>query len=360
MALRTSFDVLSGIVEQFESAGRELRSVEVTAGGTTDGALRVTMEVPVSLCESTADGSRRDLTPSSAAVTDDGDVRVEFTPDVVSELAASTDASVSATSRSVRLSDCGELVLTVDIGIVPEDRETTQDEPDGTTARGGPSARDADDSSATGPAESDGNAGETAAGTGDEPSETDDELAAVRDDSVPPYEDTAYLRRLYETCDTFVEMSRRIEMDVASETVRRYMIEADIHDPASYDTTSSQNSESAAADSDDARTAESEPASGESPPAVDEEAVVTDKLVADGEGLPDGLRMDEVVDAVVESATLFEVQRRLDLDRGPAQELLDRLDLLDLVLHRVADGPKRQVSYEEVTTRIRRCAQTGA
>jgi hypothetical protein len=68
----------------------------------------------------------------------------------------------------------------------------------------------------------------------------------------------------------------------------------------------------------------------------------------------------DVVDAVVESATLFEVQRRLELDREPTQELLNQLDLLDLVLHRVAEGPKRQVSYEEVTARIRQCRLTGA
>ncbi|MUV57420.1 hypothetical protein [Halogeometricum sp. CBA1124] len=90
------------------------------------------------------------------------------------------------------------------------------------------------------------------------------------------------------------------------------------------------------------------------------EAAVEEQVVVDGVALPDGLEVTDVVDAVVESATLFEVQRRLELDRKPTQELLDQLDLLDLVLHRVSEGPKRQVSHEEVTARIRQCQLTGA
>jgi hypothetical protein len=137
------------------------------------------------------------------------------------------------------------------------------------------------------------------------------------------------------------------------------MIEAGVHDPTSYDT--SPGTEAAVSlDSGETPADDPDHASAATPTMEEVEAAVEEQVVADGVGLPDGLDVADVVDAVVESATLFEVQRRLELDREPTQELLNQLDLLDLVLHRVAEGPKRQVSYEEVTARIRQCRLTGA
>ncbi|MFD1600426.1 hypothetical protein [Halobellus rarus] len=57
-------------------------------------------------------------------------------------------------------------------------------------------------------------------------------LEAARDESVPPFEDTEYLQCLYDSCETFAEMSEKINMAVSDETVRRYMIDADIHSPS--------------------------------------------------------------------------------------------------------------------------------
>lgn len=360
MDLGTSFDALSEIVEQFQTNGRPLRSVEASASGERDGVLAVTMEIPVSLC-SAAGGSAGDLRPAAAAVTDGGGLSVEFATELLDELTESTDAAVAAEIRGVSLGDDGDLVLTVELDIDPCGAAPTADGRDGTresepsstgasptavSPAGGTNADACDRADATGTAASTPASVTAASASVSAPADADadadgnadgnagadagaDELGAVRDESVPPYEDAPYLRRLYEACDTFDEMSRRIEMDVAAETVRRYMIEAGVHDPASYDTAASTDPDSADA---------------------------TEQLVADGLGLPDGLDVEDVVDAVVDATTLFEVQRRLDLDRRPTQELLDRLGLLDLVVHRVSEGPKRRVSHEEVTARIRQCA----
>ena len=347
------------------------------------------MEVPVSLCEANAGGSESDLTPSAATVTEGGGLCVEFAAGVVDQLTEPAEPGVSATVRGARVGDEGELLVAVGLHIDPANRATGPDGRDGSETVSGANERsygdrsDADrdreeqsheDPSATEQTAADPSADPAASPEpdgGPDPARTETRevtergadggtLDDVRDDSVPPYEDTPYLRRLYETCDTFVEMSEEIPMDVASETVRRYMIEAGVHDPTSYDTspastsTESLDAEGTAADGGD-------PGSAASTPTMEAvEAAVEEQVAVDGVALPDGLEVTDVVDAVVESATLFEVQRRLELDRKPTQELLDQLDLLDLVLHRVSEGPKRQVSHEEVTARIRQCQLTGA
>ncbi|WP_311172934.1 hypothetical protein [Halobellus ordinarius] len=253
---------------------------------------------------------------------------------------------------------------------------------------------------------------------------SDSSLEDVRDESVPPYEDTAYLRRLYETCETFAEMSDRIVMDVSAETVRRYTIEAGVHTPTSYETDESdrssdgdvtdgaapdvQASESdegladtttgastAGTDPDESMTeavsdeSTPEPDSSETPPEPDpsetppepdpsettpepdpeestpgsaqgSDPLPDEQLLADGIGLPESLTLRDVADAVVDARTVYEVQRQLGLSGTRTRHLLQQLNILDLVLRRVSDDPERQVSYDTVAARIRQCAPDSA
>jgi hypothetical protein len=225
---------------------------------------------------------------------------------------------------------------------------------------------------------------------------------------VPPYDDEPYLRALYDACETFVEMSDRIPMDVSAETVRRYMIEAGVHEPDSYDTRAGDDEASegdgdgtdaadpdpgASADPDPEATAADDPAGdggddgpgaagptadgeagagagardGDDPAREDasdgdgessrEPAVIPDeRVVADGVGLPEGVALADVADAVVESTAEYQVSRRLGLDHAETRRLLEDLDLLDLLHHRLADHERVATSYEQVAARIRRCA----
>lgn len=50
--------------------------------------------------------------------------------------------------------------------------------------------------------------------------------------AVPSYKDPDALAAVYERYDTFPEMTEALGADVTSETVRRYMVEYDIHDPS--------------------------------------------------------------------------------------------------------------------------------
>jgi hypothetical protein len=337
MGLQTSFGVLSEIVEQYESSGRSVRDVEATTNEAKEGILHVTVDVPVSVCS--------DLTPEAAVLTDEGELQIEFSTSVLDSL-PSTGATVSAGNQAVRVTDDGDLLLTVEFTIDPTDdetqHETTSDEQSRTA-----SCHDESQSH----------------------SELADDLAAVRDESALPYEDTEYLQRLYDSCDTFTEMSREIQMDVASETVRRYMMEAGIHNPTTYNTAieeqvnerSSSTTEDADMNTEVKAEMETALATPQSPPATDDpvETIPDEQLVTDGIGLPEGLQIEDIMDAVIDSITVYEVQQHLCLERQRTQELLKQLNLLDLVVRRIADNPEQSVSREEVATRIRKCASNG-
>jgi hypothetical protein len=326
MGLHTSFDVLSRVVERFESDGRSVRDVEVAMAGPEGGELHATMDVPVSLCPGSETGPGRDLELREATSADGDGVRIECAAAFLDDLPSAVADAVATEVRSARLVDRG-VVLTLELTVSPTDvtASTVND-------------ADADGRSTARPPVGDAGAGEgettPAPSAPDPPSESEPDgsdrsvaatLAAVRDDSVPPYEDVEYLRALYDSCETFAEMSRHIEMDVAAETVRRYMITADVHRPTQYETDEESPSE----------------------PTPEE------RLVADGVGLPNGLRVEDVVDAVADSVSVLQVQRNLGIDRRATLDLLSELDLLGFVMHRVGDDPGHAPTYEEVATRLR-------
>jgi hypothetical protein len=356
MGIHTAFAALTEVIEVYESRGRSIETVEASPVDTDGAVLDVTMAMPVSLGSGGADEG---LTPEAARLTGGGDLEVRFTPSAT-DLPSTPGAELSVDDASATVTDDG-LLLTVQLRIdatEPPDGTATEDcEPEG-AGTDEPAATEAPIPPDTG-------------GDSEESNDTrtePDGFAAVRDDSVPPYEDTDYLQALYDECDNFREIAEQIQMDVSSETVRRYMIEADIHVPNSYDTSSDDGE--AAAESDDVdqgATDEDSRASAADPIAPDttgpDEPVgelPDEQLVTDGLGLPADVQLREVADAVADADTVYEVQRRLDLDRGKTRDLLEDLNLLDLVLCRLTDEPDHAVSYETVAGRIRQCTPHSA
>lgn len=163
---------------------------------------------------------------------------------------------------------------------------------------------------------------------------------AYRDESVPPFDDVPYLRAIYEACETFEEMRGLIDLDVTTETVRRYMIDAGVHQPRSYQTSDTEIHD--AVDAPDEGSAE--------------EDTDVEVLLADGIGIPDGIAIEEFISTVRRSKTLHEVQQMMDLDRDEAYEILEDLNLLDLVVGRLAMESERDVTRKEVVERLRRSA----
>ena len=331
MVERPAFDVLSDVVDTCESHGGSVQSVEATMGET---AVTVRLVVDHEL----EAGTNEVFTPETATLTEEGELCVRFRAPSLETLLPSEAPITPGRTETVAVTDEGALRCTHEFTLDPADGTAAETDTEPAT-RASTVSEPADPEPAVSP---------PGDGVADAEPTVRSELAAVRDESVPPYEDTAYLQALYESCGTFEEMSRRIEMDVVAETVRRYMVDAGVHTPGSYesgtvdDDTKGGDSGPRAAEADEDTTAEPSPGSP-----------TDEQLVADGIGLPDGVGVADLVDAVVEAATVYEVDRTLDLGQGRTRELLRRFGLLDQVKHRVADD-HRGPSREEVVRRIRR------
>lgn len=340
MSLQTSLDLLSQVAGQFESHDRTVRDVEVTASDGTTGVVHASMDVPLALCTTPGECETPAVTPEAATLTDDGGLQVDFSVSEVLSAPEATGTTVSVTEQDVRIDD-GGLLLSVKLAIEPSGAIDTV-AVDGDTETVAPDA-DTDIDAAVEP---------TAPSSGAPPAESAsaDGLGAVRDTDVPAYEDTQYLQALYDACDSFVEMSERIEMDVSSETVRRYMVDAGVHEPATYNTAA------------DEAEAEDEPAPAQSPTLGDDlsERIPDEQLVTDGLGLPADVRLKDVAEAVSDSVTVYEVQRCLGLERQQTQALLKELDLLDLVMRPLAGNPEQPASYDEVVDRLRNAVPASA
>lgn len=370
MGLRIAFETLGEVVEHYESHAHSVRTVETTAAP-DDDALRVTLAVAVSLDSLLADAPGAGV-PTEATLTDDGDIRLSLSPPPLPTPPSTPAAAVSVTDVSVEEGDDRPL-LSLSLSIEPTDIDTstaTADEPTATTG----ALATADESS-----------GSDTVGTADATEPSVDSGAesspapfeAIRDESVPAYDDVPYLRSLYEECANFGEMSRRIAMDVSSETVRRYMIEADIHQPASYDTASTDTEKADSPADTDAVESAADSDAVESPADTEDEVDSTDggsvlaadrpaterldrtSIATDGLGLPADVRLEDIADAVVGAATVHEVQRQLGLERERTRDLLAELNLIDLVSRRLVDSD-RTVSYEQVADRLSQCSPSGA
>ena len=405
------FETLARVIEHLDGDGRSVRRTEAS-GSDQDGSLRATVAVSVGTGSESAAG----LDPVDATV-DDGlavTFRAPAFPDPEAALSSEYPRVSAAPTDVARDGDGVVVTLRLTIG----DADRSADE-------GGVIERDEDRSAAT--AAFGAQSADVDAGTGDPGTAGDDRggeansdieaadtsaddadtgatspLAAVRDESVPAYDDTPYLRRLYETCETFAEMSDRIEMDVSAETVRRYMTDAGVHTPTSYETTgrtsASSDGTGSDAESDASVATEStadtesvtatqstadiksvtatesaagtEPAGESAAPASrgsladgDRETTASlpdEQLVTDGIGLPESLTLHDVVDAVVDARTVHEVQREVGLGYDRTRQLLCQLNVLDLVVGRVTAARDRTVTVDVVADRIRESAPDAA
>lgn len=358
MGIQTAVAALARLLDAYESGDRSVRHVGATTTGAGEGALAVELEVPVPLCRDRGPGVVE--TPVRAALSDDGSIAVEFPTEGITGFPSISDADVTTSPQSARVRD-GEVLLTVEAIITPTDdaHQTrtadggTGSETDNRRERGAARAGVGDGGDRHGTERNGGSVASTGPGSDGHP-DTPSRVEAARNEAVPPYEDIEYLRAIYERFDTFSEMREAIEMDVSTETVRRYMIDAGIHDPASYQTAvGSAAGSPSGRDTDDSNPVEPSSAGETDDPAC---TIPDEQLVTDGIGLPEDLALEDVLDAVVESSTVYEVTRTLQLDQRRTREILEQLDLLDLVMHRVSDDRCRDLTYEEVAERLRRSA----
>ncbi|RBI62407.1 hypothetical protein DMJ13_11100 [halophilic archaeon] len=384
MGISTSFDRLSQALECYESAHAEIQRVEAARPDESESneELRATVDIAVPLC-STLRGEAADApSPTTARIRDDGGLQVDFPASTLPTADRIDDDRVSVEGESARVED-GTILVTSVVSVAAD--SGTKRPPNVERAQrnegGDPTESGERTDVVEGPADERTEDVHRESGRDtaiEERTEQEREVEAARNEELPPYEDTEYLRTIYASCDTFVEMADVIEMDVAAETVRRYMTEADVHEPSSYDTASGSDDEDVTPperdDSDDSvsadeNAAEATETDSESSPVdrrpdesaagmetdVDDpvEDIANRPVVADGIGLPDGLTVQQLADAVESSRTLHEVKRKLDIERDQAQQLMERLNLLDLVVARLSERGNRRISRSEIADRIR-------
>lgn len=327
---------------------------------------------------------------------------------------ATTASAVSATDSDVAVTttDTDTSATTADARSATSSDEAANTTTEASSSDGGVNPANADTvsdtASASGAADDKRHRTATAADTDTDPVSTEDG---------PVYRDPERLEAVYDPDATFPEMTAALGADVTPQTVRRYMIEYEIHEPASrgsLDTTDHNEDDTAAAASDTttASTDTSEPSTNtdtesaetadgtdaadvslstdDTPASGDHETTAGDTTadttataaasdqrgnednaestrsdVASAEQLtiadirdrggtlplPDDVELDQLVAAVADSRTVYEVRKQLGLDDRQTRTVLKRCGLIDLVTGRITKGsssPDRQVVIRRI------------
>jgi hypothetical protein len=392
-------------------------SVSLADCGESAAASGVTAEVELTVSVG-GDGADGVVEFAGATIDDDGRLRFVFESDepvVPADESGDATSSREVGSHDIRLGpadaslDADEIDVSLPVSLAPaaeadgeDDQFTVDDTGDDArteTEETGEEASADDEESSEGTNEPSAD-GETA-NTDTETDADDSGGISPRERDVPPFRDPELLAEVYESCDTFAEMTDELGMDVTPETVRRYMVDFDIHEPNSYNTGSDESdtddgdseahsddvSDSHGDDESDAHDdAEStvddgggpeftddgaEPVSADAEPDLadtdpdladtDPDSVVGDEtpvVVTDGIGLADDVTVETLVETVRRSTTVYEIKQEMGVQREDALELLRELNLLDLVVGRLATEAEREISRDEVVRRLREASAT--
>jgi hypothetical protein len=317
---------LAGVIDEYE----EGRVIHVETAERSGGTTSLTADIELPLSTDGASGGSPELVLAEATV--DGDGTVALTLESAIPVSGTPD-DVTVEPTDVNLSGEGAPTVTVAASVPIDGDQSTADGANG-------EAESVDDETVDdGEPVADG-APSVVESTGDRLEENpedavegpSDAIGTQGDRDVPPFRDTELLREVYESCDTFAEMTEVLDMDVTAETVRRYMVDHGIHEPNSYRT---------GGDGADAPTADAE--DDQHPPVV----------LPDGIGLPDDVTVDSFIETIKRSNTIYEVKRDVGIEQEDALEMLKELNLIDLVVGRLATEAQRDIRREEIIERLR-------
>jgi hypothetical protein len=329
MCIGDALRELAAFLDECEDEGR-VTGVGLVEKHGRGGSREVSAEVEVTLSVAGADGDG-DLSLGGASVDEAGRLGLSF--ESLESVVPTPDGRVEVEPTGATFGSDATLTVTL-TATVPADggggvagEGATETEP---TTDGGPEADDRDL-----PGVSDG-----------KPEDSEPPAGSDRGGEVPPFRNPELLAEVYDSCDTFAEMTDAIGMDVTAETVRRYMIDYGIHQPNTYDTGGDDGDGDRDVEDDGAHAAE-----------TDENG--SPVVLADGIGLPEDVTVETLIETVERSNTLYEVERDVGVDREDALEMLRELDLLDLVVGRLSTQDRRDISREDVVERLREASATG-
>lgn len=312
MDISRAFRKLARFLDEWEDE-RRVRSVELVEHTSREsgGTLTADLEVTISMCSTEGEGTGVSLCGMS--VDNDGVFRFEI--ESSQAVVPATEPGVTVEPTDATLHSDGTVTFTLSASVLTDESSTIDEKKDDhphherLTER----ATLTDNNTIT---------------------DKSDNSVTTQHDRVPPFRDPERLTEVYESCDTFEEMTEMLGMDVTSETVRRYMIDYGIHEPNSYNT------------ADDVASVDSE------------EDLQSPVVLADGIGLPEDVTVDTIIETVRQSNTIYEVKRDIGIERENTLEILQELNLLDLVVGRLATEDEREISREDVIERLRDRAET--
>lgn len=378
MAIGGPFRELGGFLDACEQGACEVRRVQVQDAGDGSGTASMAADVELVLDPEESAGNEA---PSLCSPRIGADGTVRFALESTRELVpvAEYDVTVELLSATVEANEGARVSICVEP--TTDDRDAVARAPLSAVERDSADV-ETDRSNGRAPTAN----GTTRNGTTEGPvdenrRDADRDLGRDRDRELPPFKDPDLLAEVYDSCDTFAEMADAIDMDVTAETVRRYMIDFDIHQPNSYRT--GQNADSEPADSvasgvDGAVDGQSENPEGETAGGNRASARPTSEsdslpgpasgaadsgdadpvVLSDGLGLPDDVTAETLIETVKRSNTIYEVTQDIDLDRQDAFEMLHDLNLVDLVMGRLATEAEREITREEIVDRLRAASAT--
>ena len=222
---------LADIVEGIEARAMDVTHVSMSDGTDADGGSVAEVDLTIPFCS--AFGDRSTVRLRSSRIADDGSLGLAF--ETTDPLLSPDDRDVESQLVEAELTDDGSIRALLHVSLPPA--VPSKDAPDHAGMDAGASSDSLSDSDAEGNQVEDGHKGTPRTGGSDD---------------VPPFRDRELLAEVYDSCDTFAEMTDALGMDVTAETVRRYMIDHGIHEATPYNTSGgeSENTADASADRD--------------------------------------------------------------------------------------------------------------
>jgi hypothetical protein len=238
MTVGSALREFGGFLDEIERA-EPVRGVRLT-GPTrpdADGTTTLTADVELALSTAPSNGSAASHAEAGglrlATTTVDSSGRLRLSLDSVDPFLPAAGDRITVDPGDVTVTDGGSLVVVLTVSV------RIGDAPD--ASRTGPVTEAASERTDGGDAVR-GNSPERPREAGPDDGNAAATTRPGRDRDVPPFRDHELLEAVYESCETFAEMVDELGMDVSAETVRRYMIDAGVHEPNSYDTSDTPDS----------------------------------------------------------------------------------------------------------------------
>jgi len=361
MDTNTALCQLGRFLDEWVWDRASVSSVTVSAEDSTSAEIvaEVSLELSAILSDET-EGSL-DCSPS---VTPDG--TLELTLETGLPVAETANYDATVVPAEAQLQADGTVVVTAHItlsGLDVQNRQSTVAAP---VSGGGPqneSRTDPDEHSQQGST-----ASSPEGSTEHSQQESTESGREARD--TPPFRNPELLQEVYDSHDTFAEMADALDMDITGETVRRYMIDHDIHQPNTYQPDAG---DADAASTDEAKRDTNPPAEpghpnvgspvgnrrGETDSPVESESAEP-VVVSDGLGLPEEVDVEELIETVSTSNTIYEVKEDLGLKRMEAHNMLKDLNMVDLVLGRLSSETSQDTTREDVVECLQEASQMRA